>query len=251
MDSIARPADNGQVDAPTPIAAALTMYAKSGIPVVVFDATRGNGKQCGNLVGDGTDEADKWYCHASAELTVICDWLDEHGSRATGIATSPGEADAVVLDIDKPDQFPADWWPYLAAAPMQSTDENDPRRGHYWFDLPTGERFGNPKFAWGEVRCDGGGVILWPTDHARSAKGGRYRWIRQGETPPLPEPIAAALRAKDTDPQGRVVVTDAQIDAWLNAHNGNDYPNALARVHKRYHRLVAEGEKRTTRCKTC
>lgn len=220
------------------------MYARGDIPIVVFDATRGNGKQCGNLVGDAGDDTERWYHHASADLAVLLDWLDEHGPKATGIATSPGKADAVVLDIDKPDRLPADWWPYLAAAPMQSTDASDPQRGHYWFDLPSGERFGNPKFPWGDVRCDGGGVILWPTPHARAAHGGRYRWVRQGEMPPLPEPIAAALRAKDSGHQGGVVLTDAQISAWLKRHDGDEFPGYLSGVHKLFRNRIEHGEKR-------
>jgi hypothetical protein len=241
---VAQEADKSRSGSPT-IASAALMYAQHDIPVVVFDASRGNHKECGNLVGSQNDPQ-SWHHYATTDPDVIRGWLAEYGPRATGIATTPGKADAVVPDVDRPWLIPADWWPYLDAAPFQSSDETDPRHGHYWFDLPPGERFGNPEFEWGEVRCDGGGLILWPTPHARAANGGRYKWIRLGQTSPLPEPIAAALRAKTNGQahQGRGVVNDADIEAWLDAHNGNDFPGFLAGNLKLFHNRVEVGDKR-------
>jgi hypothetical protein len=221
------PTDNSGISALSPIASTALELIATDIPIVVFDATVGNGKQCGNLVGNASDDTDKWHRHVSADKAVIHGWLADFGPRATGIATSPGAVDAVVLDIDKPGHLPPPWWSLLSTAPFQSTDADDERRGHYWFDLPPGERFGNPAFDWGEIRCDGGGLILAPTPHARRSKGGRYKWMRIGETPTLPEAIAAVIRAKNNDHQGRVVVTDVDVEAFCQAHGGNERPNAL------------------------
>ncbi|WP_310779153.1 AAA family ATPase [Mycobacterium sp. Z3061] len=225
---------------PTPIADAALNYASGGIPIVVFDASRGNHKQCGNLIGD-SDDAANWYQNVTADPAVIRRWLRNFGPCATGIATSPGAADAVVLDVDKPELVPAPWWPLLDSAPFHSTDKVDARRGHYWFDLPPGERFGNLEFEWGEIRCDGGGLILSPTPHAR--EGGRYQWIRQGETPRLPELIAAELRAKANRQGGCVpiTVTDADVASFTAAHTTGTRPGALRPIVAR----VAEAQSAT------
>jgi hypothetical protein len=240
---------------PHPLTNAALDYAKNGIPIVVFDTTLGNHKECGNLVGNADDPDDKWYDHATTDPAVIREWLRDFGPQATGIATSPGKADAVVLDVDKPELVPPLWWFPLSSGPFQSTDANDDRRGHYWYDLPPGKRFGNQSFPWGDIRCVGGGLILAPTPHARAVQGGRYEWIRQGETRPLPVNIASALRGtnrhanngqRDTDHQGRGVVQSAanvDVEAFCDAHQGNDYPHGLPQVHKHFHRLVDTGEK--------
>jgi hypothetical protein len=240
------PTDNSGIAALSPIASAALELIATGIPIVVFDARVGNGKQCGNLIGNASDDTDKWHRHVSADKAVIHGWLADFGPRATGIATSPGAAGAVVLDVDKPEHLPPPWWPLLSTAPFQSTDADDERRGHYWLDLPPGERFGNPTFDWGEIRCDGGGLILAPTPHARRSKGGRYKWMRVGETPTLPEAIAAVIRAKNNDHQGRVVVTDADVEAFCKAHRRDDSPKALQNLTNQI-RKARSGTYATTR----
>jgi hypothetical protein len=205
-------------------------YADNGIPVVLFDVRPGNHKQCGNLVGDASDDNDKWHEHVSTDKAVIRGWLDQFGVRATGLATSPGAADCVVLDVDKPDEVPVDWWQWLNLAVFQSTRTDDDRRGHYWFDLPPGKRFENLSFPWGEVRCDGGGLILWPTRHAKTAAGGRYKWIRQGDTQSLPDAVATMLRTKGQRQGGVVRVTDAAVAKFAADHTTAARPRALTPI---------------------
>lgn len=237
MTSLQSDPDNASGEMPSLVVDAAMQYADNGIPVVLFDVRPGNHKQCGNLVGDASDDNDKWHEHVSSDKAVIRCWLDQFGARATGLATSPGAADCVVLDVDKPDEIPVDWWQRLDTAVFQSTRTDDDRRGHYWFDLPPGERFENFSFPWGEVRCDGGGLILWPTRHAKTAAGGRYKWIRQGDTQPLPDAVATMLRTKGQRQGGVVPVTAADVKAFCAAHVGNEHPPALANLTRR---LAAE-----------
>ena len=98
------------------------------------------------------------------------------------------------------------WWEWLDVASFQSTDTFDPKRGHYWFKLPPGKRFGNLVFPWGEIRCDGGGLILWPTWHAKTSEHRRYLWIRQDDDLELPGVITDILEvysAEESSPPGR------------------------------------------------
>ena len=65
---------------------AAQVYVEAGIPIAVFDPTRGNGKECGNLIGGGEG---KWYEHVTADADVIRSWR-AHFGRFTALATSPG-----------------------------------------------------------------------------------------------------------------------------------------------------------------
>ncbi|MEU0499371.1 AAA family ATPase [Mycobacterium sp. NPDC006124] len=245
---LAHSTDTASGKTPTPVDVAAMQYAANEIPVVVFDAGLGNHKQCGNLVGDASADGDKWHEHVSTDATVIAGWFEAFGARATGIATSPGAADCVVLDVDRPDEVPAHWWPWLDTAPFQSTRSDDGRRGHYWFDQPSGERIGCPAMAWGEVRGDGGGLILSPTRHAKAGAGGRYEWIRQGEAQTLPEAIAAELRTKGQR-QGGVVrlVTTTDVSEFIAKHTTTTRPGALAAIVEDFHLSRAGQRKRRGR----
>ena len=77
------------------------------------------------------------------------------------------------------------------------------RRGHYFYRLRPGERFGcglgklkPPHGAkWGEVKCYGGAVVLGPTQHPRAAEGGHYSTGPAGSIPLVPDEIADKLNA--------------------------------------------------------
>jgi hypothetical protein len=228
MTSLQRHPDKPTGERPSPLLNAAMQYAANEIPVVVFDAGVGNHKQCGNLVGNASVEGDKWHEHVSTDATVIAGWFDAFGARVTGIATSPGAADCVVLDVDRPEEVPEHWWPWLDTAPFQSTRIGDDQRGHYWFDQPPGERIGCPVMEWGEVRGDGGGLILSPTRHAKA--DGRYQWRRQGDTHTLPDAITAELRARAQRQGGVVKVTDAAVTDFAAKHVTTTRPGALAPI---------------------
>jgi len=159
-------------------------YIDAGIPIVPFNPARG--KVCGNLLGNASDDQDNWYHHVSTDRAVIDSWRRKFGPfRQLGLATSPGAFGAIVLDVDKPDDFPRDWRSLLETAPFTQTRPDEHlKRGHYWFMLPASHPpVGNPKHPWGEVRSTGGGLVLAPfPNDARHV-------VRSG---PLPE-ISAEL----------------------------------------------------------
>lgn len=123
-------------------------------------------KHPGSVVGD------HWQDKSSRDPQQIAAWF---AGTDYGIALHCGRSGAVVLDVDRPEQIPADWWLYLGTAPFQSTRPDTPRRGHYVFAMPPGRSIGCPVFSWGEVRGRNGVIIAEPTVHSG---GGQYRWVR-------------------------------------------------------------------------
>jgi hypothetical protein len=166
------------------VAHAALAYVDAGIPVVPFDPRRGNGKECGNLVGG---ETGKWYQLVTTDKSQLRSWRATFG-RFQALATSPGAIDVVVIDLDRPALWPAKWRlhlkdssvPFVATRPIE-----DRRRGHYWFRLPDGATCGNRAFEWGEIRCVGGGLVLPPN--------GNRIVVRSGVPPILPAEILAVI----------------------------------------------------------
>lgn len=157
-------------------------YVKAGIPIVPFDPKRGNGKECGNLVGgDGLP----WYEQVTTDHTPLRAWRSEFG-RFQALATSPGAFGCVVIDLDSPAHWPTHWRPYLKSCPFVATRPNgSKRRGHYWFTTP--EPLPNRSYVWGELRSVGGGIVL-PPNQNRTV-------VRAGKPPPLPTELHGAFIA--------------------------------------------------------
>lgn len=150
------------------ILTAALAYAACGWYVLPVRRISGpKGKNPGSVVGD------HWQDQSSRDPQQIAAWFT---GTNYGIALHCGRSGAVVLDVDDPDEVPADWWPHLNTAPYQSTRPATPRRGHYVFAMPAGRTIGCPtSFSWGEVRGLNGVIIAEPTVHP---EGGEYRWER-------------------------------------------------------------------------
>jgi len=143
-----------------------------------------------------------------------------------GIFLHCGRCGLAVLDVDHPDEVPAQWWPVLDAAPFQRS-RPDARRGHYVFAVPPGRRIGNSAHAWGEVRGENGVIVLTPTRHADADAGARYEWVRTGPVQPLDEIVARTL------PDGgdrRSTISDRALRAWRDHYSTGARAPHLARL---------------------
>lgn len=170
------------------VSKAALAFVEAGIPIAPFDPSRGNGKECGNLVG-GPDRPN-WYDQVTTNRDTITGWRRQYG-KFTGLVTSPGRFDAVVLDVDCPELLPADWLSHLDTAPFIRTRQG--LRGHYWFLTPQLPAIGNRKFAWGEVRAKGGGIVLPP--YTNPTTGDVRTVVRSGAIAPLPNELDRVLIA--------------------------------------------------------
>lgn len=163
---------------------AAIQYARHGIPVAPFDPRKGKGKSCWNMLA---------YNDVTTNVAQLHAWRKQFGPFEA-LATCPGQFDCVVIDVDRPPLFPKVLRPYLdnGEVPFVATrPATSPKRGHYWFALPTAllgnglRDLGNPVYAWGEIRCHGGGIVLPPY-------GERYV-AREGTPPELPVGLIEAL----------------------------------------------------------
>jgi hypothetical protein len=177
-------------------------YVNAGINIVPFDSDSGNGKECGNLVGGGSQP---WYQKVSTDHDQLRYWRAKFG-RFQALATSPGAYGCVVLDVDRPNRIPRVWRSLLETVPFVATRPNEhKRRGHYWFTLPANaDRLGNRAYPWGEIRCSGGGIVLPP-------HGDRIV-VRSGEPPNLPEIIYTVIAGAG------VVGSAVDLEDFLNRH---------------------------------
>ncbi|MHA7649394.1 bifunctional DNA primase/polymerase [Mycobacterium sp. ML4] len=177
-------------------------YVEAGIPLAPFDATKGNGKQCGNLVGNPNDSTDNWYHHVTTDKEQIKAWRKRFG-RFQALATSPGEFGCVVIDLDYPDLWPVRWRKYLKdqSVPYVNTRPSvHKRKGHYWFTLPTTAPaltnsgiFNDSGQRCGELRCVKGGLILPP--YTNPDTGDMRTVVRSGTPPVLPDELAQYFKA--------------------------------------------------------
>ena len=136
-------------------------YAAAGW--YVLPVRRGS-KHPGSIVGD------HWQDKSSRDPEVIAAWF---AGTDHELVLHCGRSGAVVLDVDRPDEVPDDWWPHLDTAPYQATRSG--RRGHYVFAMPPDRTIGNPDFPGGEVRGKNGVIKVFPSSHK---DGGQYRWER-------------------------------------------------------------------------
>lgn len=195
-------------------------FVEAGVPIVPFDPTRGNGKECGNLVGNPRDPADRWYRHVTTDHAQIREWRKRFG-RFAALATSPGAFGCVVIDLDHPQFWPAVWRRYLNAAPFVNTRSAVKRKGHYWFTAPPGApAIGNRSFAWGEVRCVGGGVVLPP--YRNRDTGDTRTVVRCGPLPALPAEIYAGIAGS-----GVVAADGLDLTEFCERYTANRYPGKL------------------------
>jgi len=145
-------------------------------------------KNPGSYIGFG------WQNRTTDDLETVREWWKRWPDA--GIALHPGPSGFLVFDPDLPDNVP-DWLQkHFDTALFRPTDEIDSKRGHRFFSLAQGQRFGcvlgklkPPKAEkWGEVKCFGGVVIVGPTEHPRV--GGRYATGPGGNPILVPDEIA-------------------------------------------------------------
>lgn len=194
--------------------AALT-YAQAGMHIV---PTRvGATKNPGSLVGAG------WHNQASNDPEQIEKWWSEY-PRIGGIAFHPGPSGVVVFDYDKTMvSMPDNVREALETGKFQQSRENG-IRGHRFFACAPGE-FGGSAGAfmrWGEVRSQGGVIILAPSAHPED--DGLYRWHETGELPPLPDLLRDMLSAPGESVEPK---TSDELKVFLAKYTENNEPHGL------------------------
>ncbi|OAN40340.1 hypothetical protein A4X20_14565 [Mycolicibacterium iranicum] len=201
------------------------MYAKAGLHVVPVKAGT---KNPGSYLGRG------WPARATDDVEVVGHWWRRWPDA--GIAMHVGGSGLAVIDVDVPENVPEWLWTLLERAIVRpTTTDPDSKRGHYFYRLKAGERFGcglgrlkPPRGKrWGEVKCYGGAVVLGPTPHPR--EGGHYATGPGGTIPYRPDEIADKLNAPDADRAEAVTPGEfaARVKAFLETNNDNDAPLAL------------------------
>ncbi|WP_304114544.1 bifunctional DNA primase/polymerase [Mycolicibacterium bacteremicum] len=170
-------------------------YAEAGWHIV--PTRTGDVKNPGSIVGAA------WQKKATCERAQIEQWWDEE-PRIGGIAFHPGPSGVVAFDFDldcqeKPDDMPREIWDALHTGAIQRTRATG-ERGHYLFATEASE-FGCSAggfMRWGQVRAQGGVVILAPTPHPDAEKG-LYAWRKISDLPPLPDVLRQMLSAAAHD----------------------------------------------------
>ncbi len=165
----------------------------------------------------------RWQDKSHNDIETLAMWF----ASSDGIAIDLGHSGLVVIDVDKPELL-ADWlFDALkdAGPPYQQTRPDTPGRGHYIFRQPEGRVIGNGKGQLNgmglDVRGDNGVIILQPTQHP---EGGKYRWIRTGAVPVLPDVIAEKL-ADTSDRES--AATDAEVAAFIAEHTRASTPGRM------------------------
>lgn len=189
-------------------------YAGAGwyvLPVRLDHPERNKRKSPGSIVGNG------WPSLSSRDPKQIAAWFS---GTDYGIALHAGRSGAVILDVDEPDNVPDEVLLIMESdGPYQSTREDQPGRGHYLLLNDTGRRIGNSlgnlasNKKWGEVRGANGVIVVAPSAHP---DGGRYRWVRSGAVPSIPDYMSEAL-PESTTPED--TATDREVKAFLDANN--------------------------------
>ncbi|MBV8542552.1 MAG: bifunctional DNA primase/polymerase [Pseudonocardiales bacterium] len=222
-------------DADVDVLTAALAYARVGWYVV---PVRRGTKHPGSVLGD------RWQHQSSRDPETIVAWF---AGTDHGVALHVGRSGAVVFDVDDPPRMPA----VLSTAikrdepPYQSTRTSVESRGHYLYAAPPDRQLGNSVGklgrGWGEVRGRNGVIIACPSEHEKAATGGRYRWLRAGAVPVLPDDLAELL------PDATEAVdaaTDFEIRAFVEQHTEQKAPRLLSAVLRGFHRELDAGGSR-------
>jgi hypothetical protein len=204
---------------------------------------------------------DDWPSKTTRNADTIRHWFTDTDH---GVFIHCGRSGLIVFDVDDIHTVPEE----LARAieqeqpPHQPTRTNQPGRGHYVFQIPPGRKFGNgmgklkpPKgqSKWGEVRGTNGIIVAFPSVHENPE--GRYGpWDPPGAIPVLPDYLADLLpdrtqdkprgaRTSRSDQDGPDAATDAEVKAFLDTHTGNERPDCLGTVVKRFGEDIATGSR--------
>ncbi|CAM3636161.1 phage/plasmid primase, P4 family [Mycolicibacterium frederiksbergense] len=218
-------------------AEAAEAYAKAGCHVIPI---RPGTKNPGSYLGNG------WQQQATDDLDKVRDWWTRWPDA--WLALHAGASGFLVIDIDKPENATDELWRLVEGALYRRT-EADPanRRGHYFYALKPGERFGNglgklkPARGkkWGEVRCYSGCIVVAPTPHLRATEGASYSPTPAGPVPMRPDELAQKL-TELPEPEWRelqplsVAELDARTQTFLDTYTDDREPFALASMLKEF-----------------
>lgn len=180
--------------------------------------TKDASKNPGGLLGKD------WQKKTSNDPAVLSEWFTESVASARtvgslnlasglyrevpfstmGVAVHAGP-DVVIVDIDTASEVPEAMWPELNEAPFQSSSSTDERRGHYYFLVAPGRRFGHTSAipvaegmsgSPGEIRHGTAIAVSAPSVHEKAHLGRRYEWKRAGLLPVMSEAMATWLESK-------------------------------------------------------
>lgn len=194
-------------------------WAESGFYVLPIENET---KNPGSVVGSG------WHHKSSREPEAIKAWFS---SGNYGIALHVGKSGAIAFDVDEPSRVPARLrqWIDFQGTPFQSTREDNLRRGHYLFATVGGATYGNSNGKlgndWGEVRGSNGIIVVAPTVHQKRESGGRYKWLRTGTLPYLPNELSKLL-------PGNTVANSSVdlkvVESFMSKHTDSQLPWLLS-----------------------
>ncbi|QZH63805.1 bifunctional DNA primase/polymerase [Mycolicibacterium farcinogenes] len=192
-------------------------------------------RHAGSVVGKG------WPEQSSRDAKQIVPWF---AGTDYGIALHVNRSGAIVLDIDKPDNFRH--WELLGDAMVQRTrPDTDPRRGHYVYSNPGGTYSNSSRglgTGWGDVRASSNGIIV-------AAPGiGDRRWVSSGPVKPCPEAILSRLR-ESSGPTAEAVPA-AELRAFVEKHSQRPTvrPDLVSRWRTRFitRALISKDSRHTT-----
>lgn len=207
-------------------------YARAGLHIVPTLA--GDVKNPGSVVGAG------WPKKSSVDPAQIKTWWRENDDIG-GIAFHPGPSGAVVFDYDKAHVFmPDEVREALETGIFQQSRKNG-ERGHYLFACSPGEFGGSAgDFArWGEVRSQGGVIILAPSEHPED--DGLYLWHGSGELPPLPDVLRDMLAAPGETAEPK---TPEELKKFLAKYTESNEPQGVQGFRTTFNREVEGGASR-------
>ena len=217
------------------ILSAALKYAKAGWYVGPLDLTAIEPKNPGSLLGK------RWQDQTSRDPDQIKRWFAFGSNGIVGLFLHAGRSGTVVLDLDQPENFPAELLDHLDGVPTQVTNPLLGKR-HHLFLQPPGRRIGNSTgklgAGWGDVRGVNGVIVVTPTPHP---DGGKYEWEHGGVVAVLPAEIADLLPdAGDTAD----AASDAVIRKFIDEHKGNAQPEMLVAKRRQFDDKVRAGESR-------
>jgi hypothetical protein len=193
-------------------------YAQSGWYVI---PVKSGTKNPGSILGKD------WPTKSTRDPNSIKEYFK---NPDISIAVNAGKSGAIVFDVDNPLQCPTVLTKYINSldVPFQSTRrESAQGRGHYFFKVPPGLRYGNGlgklPTGWGDIRSHNAVVLVTPSAHP--SPDGHYQFIRTGELPYLPTEIGIRLsqRMKDSAPS----VDSETAREFVAKHSSEDYPELL------------------------
>ena len=193
-------------------------YAQSGWYVI---PVKSGTKNPGSLLGKD------WPTKSTRDPNIIKEYFK---SPYISIALNAGKSGAIIFDVDTPSKCPSLLTKYInsLSVPFQSTRrENTEGRGHYFFQVPPGLRYGNGlgklPIGWGDIRSHNAVVLATPSAHPNP--DGLYQFIKTGELPYLPTEIGIRLSQKIQDYAPSVDSESAK--EFIEKHSSEDYPELL------------------------